>query len=120
MCSIGSRIKVLRIKRGLSATALADKLGISRSIISKYENNHRKPGRAILFLLSDFFGVSIDYILCRTDMPNIDGISKKISSSDFVKYVDYIEILKDAGMADISPGELREVIEFTKKIKNKE
>lgn len=61
------RLKHLREKHGLSQAELADKLGISRGSISFYENNSRVPDIDVLGSLCDFFSVSSDYLLGRTD-----------------------------------------------------
>ena len=48
------------------------KTGIEQALISKYENEERiPPTETLLIRLADFYDVSIDYILCRTDNPNI-------------------------------------------------
>lgn len=61
------RLKHLREKHGLSQAELADKIGISRGSISFYENNSRVPDIDVLGLLCDFFSVSSDYLLGRSD-----------------------------------------------------
>lgn len=43
--------------------------GIEQALISKYESGERVPPTETLILLADFFHVSIDYILYRTDDP---------------------------------------------------
>lgn len=47
------------------------KTGIEQALLSKYETGERTPPTETLMRLADFYGVSIDYILCRTDNPNI-------------------------------------------------
>jgi transcriptional regulator with XRE-family HTH domain len=69
------RLKELREARGLSQEALADTLGIPRSSITHYEKpeqgeKERLPRRARLEQIADFFGVSVDYLLDRTDDPS--------------------------------------------------
>ena len=56
------RLKKLRTLRGLSQVALADKLGVSKSIIGAYETGDRKPRYEFLEELADFFNVTIDYL----------------------------------------------------------
>ena len=46
--------------------------GIEQALLSKYETGKRVPPTETLILLSDFYGVSIDYILKRTDKPEIN------------------------------------------------
>lgn len=61
------RLKHLREKHGLSQAELADKIGVSRGSISFYENNSRVPDIDVLGSLCDFFSVSSDYLLGRSD-----------------------------------------------------
>ena len=46
--------------------------GIEQALLSKYENGERIPPTETLVLLADFYNVSIDYILCRTNNPVIN------------------------------------------------
>ena len=46
--------------------------GIEQALLSKFENNERIPPTETLLRLADFYHVSIDYILCRTDNPEIN------------------------------------------------
>lgn len=60
---IDKKIKELRTKRGLQQTELAEMLGVSKSVISSYENAVHLPPYDILVRLSNLFGVSCDYLL---------------------------------------------------------
>lgn len=69
------RLKELRESRGLSQEALADTLGIPRSSITHYEKSEqgdkeRLPRRERLEKIADYFGVSVDYLLDRTNDPS--------------------------------------------------
>lgn len=66
--TIGERIKSLRESKGLTQDQLAEKIGVSRATIAKYENGFTTPKRNIEEL-STFFKVSTDYLLCKTDIP---------------------------------------------------
>lgn len=57
--------KELRKTRGYSQTDLSEKLDISRSSISMYENGNREPDFETLEKIADFFNVDIDYLLGR-------------------------------------------------------
>jgi len=46
--------------------------GIEQALLSKFENEERVPPTETLFRLAEFYKVSIDYILCRTDNPQIN------------------------------------------------
>jgi transcriptional regulator with XRE-family HTH domain len=60
---IGTRIRELRIAQELSQQELADKLGVDRSTIGKYETNTRIPEVKMLIQLAKFFDVSTDFLL---------------------------------------------------------
>ncbi len=62
----------MRLSRGLNQIALQTQTGIEQSLISKYETGERVPPTETLLLLADFYNVSLDYILCRTDNPKIN------------------------------------------------
>lgn len=57
---IGSRIKELRISRGMNQEKLADLLCTTKQTISRYENGERQANQDILFDLSNIFNVCID------------------------------------------------------------
>ena len=46
--------------------------GIEQALLSKFEREERVPPTETLLILADYYGVSIDYILCRTDNPRIN------------------------------------------------
>lgn len=71
----GDRLKELRGERKLTRGDLADRLKVSYSTVSKYETNVRFPDKETLILLADFFDVSLDYLLCRS---NIRETSEKL------------------------------------------
>ncbi|MBO5020302.1 MAG: helix-turn-helix transcriptional regulator [Clostridia bacterium] len=56
---MGLRIKELREKSGMTQTELAEKLNVSKSLISAYENGIRKPPHTVLQLIAETFGASI-------------------------------------------------------------
>ena len=57
----------LRKERGLSQKAVADAIGLSQSTIAKIEVDRNEATASTLRKLSDFFGVSADYLLGRTE-----------------------------------------------------
>ncbi|MEA5004417.1 MAG: helix-turn-helix transcriptional regulator [Christensenella sp.] len=65
----GERLKDLREKTGLSQKGLADLAGVSQSAIARYENGRTEATYDILIWLADYYDVSTDYILCRTENP---------------------------------------------------
>ena len=63
------RIKELAQKQGLSINLLEEKLGYSRNTIYNLKNS--KPSTERISEIADYFNVSTDYLLGRTDNPNI-------------------------------------------------
>lgn len=58
-----NRIKELRKTKGLSQEQLSYEIGIARSTLAMYESSKIEPPFSVLIGLSEFFNVSIDYIL---------------------------------------------------------
>lgn len=63
------RLRFLRKQRGISQLKLALDLHMNQNSISRYENGEREADYRTLILIADYFGVSIDYLLERTDNP---------------------------------------------------
>lgn len=61
------KLKTARITMGLSQQAVADKLQIGRGCYAHYEQGVREPTLALLKEICDFFDVSADYLIGRSD-----------------------------------------------------
>ena len=61
------RLKYLRKKRRISQVKLAMDLSMNQNSISRYESGAREADYATLIKLADYFNVSIDYLLERTE-----------------------------------------------------
>jgi len=66
------RLKFLRNQKKVSQIKLAMDLNMSQNNISRYENGEREADYATLIKIADYFNVSIDYLLERTDNPEIN------------------------------------------------
>ena len=88
MFSTFERIKELAKSRGISLGSLEEKLGLSRNSI--YTIKNKKPSAERLQLIADYFNVSTDYLLGRTDNPQI------ASSDDKSEVIDFKEIAKES------------------------
>ncbi len=66
------RLKEIRTKSGISQLKLAMDLNMNQNTISRYENGERQAGYNELIALADYFDVSIDYLLERTDNPKVN------------------------------------------------
>lgn len=74
---IGAKLKQLRSQRNLSQIALAKQLGVSKSVISSYENDVHLPPYDVLLQIARLFGVSTDYLLGASNNRtiNVDGLT---------------------------------------------
>ena len=61
--NIADRIQYLRKTNGISQEELADKVGVSRQAVSKWESEQSLPDLEKIIIMSDYFGVTTDYIL---------------------------------------------------------
>lgn len=67
-----NNLKLLRKSKGYTQIAVQMKTGIEQALLSKFENGERVPPTETLIKLAEFYNVSIDYILCRTENPEIN------------------------------------------------
>ena len=65
------RIKELRRQQHITQLKMAMDLHMSQNTISRYEHGEREPGVAELIRIADYFHVSIDYLVERTDIPQM-------------------------------------------------
>lgn len=65
------RIKELRKSKNISQIKLGIDLNMSQNTISRYETGEREPSISDLIRIADYFGVSVDYLIGRTDNPDI-------------------------------------------------
>ena len=72
MANFAERIKELRCKNGMTQAAVGKLLGIRQDAISTYERGKNYPEVRNLMILADYFGVSTDYLLGRTDNPEVN------------------------------------------------
>lgn len=63
MSTLGTRIKVMRLSRGLNQIDLAKLVGVSRSTVTMWETDQRRPGIEMLDALADVFNVPLSAIL---------------------------------------------------------
>ena len=84
--NMADRIQYLRKSKGISQEELADKVGVSRQAVSKWESEQSTPDLEKVIILSDFFGVTTDYILKGIE-PATD---KEQKSKEFTSQVLYI------------------------------
>ena len=70
MISLPDRLKELRKSKKLTQTELGKILGVGKTTISMYETNNSTPNDEIKLKIAEYFNVSVDYLLGKTDIKN--------------------------------------------------
>lgn len=99
-----NRLRFLRTEKGESLEKIARYLNVTIQTISNYENEKRDMTPDTILKLADYFGVSTDYLLGKTDIRNIE--------EDF-KFAYHKET------EGLSEDEIKEALEFYKMVKNR-
>lgn len=99
--TIGERIKLLRTEKGYDQQNLCAYLNIEQSTLSNYENDRRIPKAELIVKLANYFNVSTDYLLGKTDLKNYDHYKPILTERDEK------DILKDLEkmMDDLDSGQ---------------
>lgn len=64
---MANRLREIRKQKGYTQQKVAMDLNLSQNSISRYESGAREADYELLVRFADYYNVSIDYILCRTD-----------------------------------------------------
>lgn len=67
MATFGTRLRELRRDSGIGQVELSNKIGVSKGIISLWENDLREPTMSNLVALANHFDVSLDYLAGRKE-----------------------------------------------------
>lgn len=70
--TFSTRLASLRQAKGISLAFLGERLSVTDEAIRLLEKGKRSPSCEVLIALADYFDVSIDYLVGRTDNPNIN------------------------------------------------
>ncbi len=125
--NFSKRLKMLRDKKGLTQQDIANVLGVGRATIAGYETKGKQPDYEKLVKLADFFNVSIDYLIGRTDIKNkADEIT--LAVEDDPELFDFWNELKEREdlqllfkqTKSLSPKEIRQIIRIIKAIEDEE
>lgn len=79
MVDFGNTLKTLRLRKNMTQAQLAQKLGLTKSVISAYEIGLRLPSYDILIHIARIYNVSTDYLLGIEQKQEIDlsGLSQE-------------------------------------------
>ncbi len=103
--TFGQRLTNLRQELKLTQKELAEKFNISPSSIGMFEQNRRSPDTELLNQFANFFVVSVDYLLGRTDIRNLS--QSKVETKAYHN-------LDIAGLPDEAIKQVEDYIEFVK------
>lgn len=114
--SFKDKLKLLRKEQNLTQEELAKVLNYTRTAVSGYESGRNEPSYDVLKTLSEYFDVSIDYLLGKTE----DRKSDKLISQEKKEILErlknipikYIDIAEIASKKDINPDALLKMIEI--------
>jgi transcriptional regulator with XRE-family HTH domain len=79
MVDLGSKLKTLRMNAHLTQLQVAQRIGVSKAMISSYELSTRYPSYEILIKLASLFRVSADYLLGleKAKTISVDGLNSE-------------------------------------------
>lgn len=112
----GERLKALREENNITREELANRLNVSYSAVSKYETNVRFPDKDTLIDLADFFEVSLDYLLCRSE---IRETSEKLLEESKARFLVSSPQNKYGANEDLSPEAIEEIEKFKEFVQHK-
>lgn len=106
-----NRLKFLRTEKGESLEKIAKYLNVTVQTISNYENEKRDMAPDTLIKLANYFNVTTDYLLCKSDIRNPEEL-KKVPFAN-------ANGLNTKGLDEEDLLELQKQIDYIKKLKGK-
>lgn len=104
-----NRIKELRKSRGLSQAQLASELKVHQTAVSQWETGRTDPDMDSARMLSDYFGVTIDYLLNHvTEKEELDDV-----------YLNLARAARDRELK-LDPGDIDFILDFAQKLKDRD
>lgn len=119
-CVCLNNIKDLRVARKISQQTLAEIVKVHQTAISQWETGRTYPDMSTALLLADYFNVTTDYLLGRTDDPTppsaarpaVPDLLEGLSDADRRRAEEYVEMIKQT-------AKFREQGEFADELKPK-
>ncbi|WKY47323.1 helix-turn-helix transcriptional regulator [Eubacteriaceae bacterium ES3] len=118
MSTFGTRLKRLRINMDMTQQDFAEEFNLNKSSISKYEKDKNLPENQLLLEIADYFNVSVDYLLCRTNNPTSLNDAKlkeegSLKTHEQLKQeLEMKDLLGLFGYAMVSEEAKREILDF--------
>lgn len=123
MANFPDRLRLLRLKKGLSQSELSSQLGIKKSTLSMYELGQREPGIEMLELICDYFNVDMNYLIGKSDIENsvqlavqmINGEMPTAQGSEHSP--EALQFAKE--FSDFTPAEWAKVVEYAEFLRSR-
>lgn len=110
MFSTFEKIKELCKQRGITLIQLEETLGYSRNTLYKLKT--QKPNAERIAEIADYFNVSTDYLLGRTDNPNIAKNNQEYTSDDLRKMAEKAKTFDGQPLTDSDIDAIQNIIEI--------
>ncbi len=94
------RLKQLRKEKKVTQQKLAKHFNLCTSTVGNWEIGKRQPDHGMLLKLSDYFGVSLDYLMGRSDTPAQNPLDASLSEIDFALFGE-VQDLTDEQKQDV-------------------
>lgn len=104
MVEFSRRLKRLRKDKHMTQAQVAQRIGVTASMVSSYETDIRLPSYEVLIRLADVFGVTVDYLLCRQDKRFLD--ISELSDDEAAVVCSMVELLKKDEKTRLGQGRL--------------
>lgn len=126
--SLGKRLREARKAKGFTQVYVAKKLGITNTALSNYERDERDPDTSLLNRFAEFYGVSIDWLMGRTDIPETPEQKIKTAIEDDPELLEFWEELTKRDdlqllfkqVRELSPKEIKKIIRVIKAIEDED
>jgi len=115
MATFSERLKLLRLEKEKTLEALAHELGTTKTTLSRYENNKRTPDSDFIKIAADYFNVTTDYLLGRSDIRNPYEQKSNVSDN-----IDENKQNKSFDIDDLSPESKKELEKFIELLRLKD
>lgn len=89
------RLKELRKNKKLTQKEVAEKIGVARTTYAMYEQNRREPDNETFQKIADFFNVTTDYLLGRSNYPELTAEQERKVDKKVVELLKIIESMPE-------------------------
>lgn len=110
MITVGDRIRDIREKLELTGEEFGKLLSVTKTAVSNWENNNRKPDSDMIIKIAKLGNITTDYLLGITDDPNTVIYNVKIDNEDYKVGVD------KSYPHDLNPEQVEDLIRELKEV----